>query len=135
MSCRTRLVAQGRGGKIGCRKKRPVHRQCTMTFNFSFYASKSTQSAPQHTECGHNRRFPARTHTVCKSMHRAQYVQLPGIPQSKARFAACLSAQNHAVRMHRLSLVSLRFVPASVFPALRQPCYSHAESRLGPRSL
>jgi hypothetical protein len=37
--------------------------------------------------------------------------------------------------MHRLSLVSLRFVPASVFPAQRQPCYSRAASRPGPRSL
>jgi hypothetical protein len=71
----------------------------------------------------------------CKATHRAQYVQLPAIPQSKARFVACLYAKKHAVRMRRLSLVFLRFVPASVFPAQRQPCHKRAASRPCPRSL
>lgn len=45
------------------------------------------ESAPLHTEGGHNRLFPAST----APPHRAQCVQLSGRPQSPARFAAWLS--------------------------------------------
>jgi hypothetical protein len=53
-----------------------------------------------------DRQLPSlRIYTMCAGAastvdsHRAQYLQLPGIRQSSARFAACLSAYRYTVRM------------------------------------